>query len=199
MDHSHDDLNDNIQDTSNEDNDLIENNEDFQSETESQIQDASDSLAEIDNIKQENWDTLDSDERLNTLQNIESQMSEIQNRPSVQISTKDLENYTFGGYDNENNVININQNHLEGEMPVDEMVDTIIHEGRHAYQDYAINNPGFINDPDIIDQWSENLENYLSPREVPLDIYMDQPLESDAWSYASSIRSNLYERKDSNE
>ncbi len=44
---------------------------------------------------------------------------------------------------------------IDESMPVSESVDTIIHEGRHAYQYHAIQNPGF--EP-ILRKWNNGLK-----------------------------------------
>jgi hypothetical protein len=163
------------------------------SEINLQVEEASERLSNFPEIQSENWEQLDEIQRLETLQNVEDQMAEIQGRPALLIQPTDLPANTFGQYDGKN--IQINSNTImDTSMPVNEFVDTIVHEGRHAYQDYAIQNPGFETDLNKVDQWAENFEpgNYLAPEEFGQEIYMNQPVEADAWGYASRITSVIY-------
>ena len=166
---------------------------DTSSEIDLQVEEASERLSHISEIKPENWEQLDESQRLETLQNVETQMAEIQGRPALPIQETDLPENTFGQYDGENIQIN-GESIMDNHMPVNDFVDTIIHEGRHAYQDYAIQNPGFEVDSEKINQWTENFEpgNYLTPEEFGQELYMNQSVETDAWSYASRITSAIY-------
>jgi hypothetical protein len=165
----------------------------FSLERQSQITDSVEAIRTIPEVTPENWDTLEPQERLDTLQTVENALSDIQNRPSAEIHAEDMPANTFGCWDGE--VIRINSNHLTGEyeQPVSEMVDTVVHEGRHAYQSHAINNPGFLGNDAIEQEWRDNDANYLDVSLVGQEAYLEQPLEADAWDFASAIRSGSFE------
>jgi len=159
-----------------------------------QVQQAVDAIGSIENLNPATWDSLSPDERVATLQNIEDRMAGIQGRPAVEIYVDDtLEPNTFGGYDPETGTITVNASHLDSDMPVDEFIDTIVHEGRHAYQDYAVKNPGVHADAEQVNSWAENMQpgNYLRPEDYGQEIYEHQPVEDDAWNYATHIRNTL--------
>jgi hypothetical protein len=66
-----------------------------------------------------------------------------------------------------------------------EMVNTVIHECRHAFQFKAISTPGF---KDIIPYetliaWANNWQNYIQA-EMDLEGYFKQPIEYDARNFA---------------
>lgn len=164
-------------------------------ETEMQIREASDRLRSMPELQSENWQSLDTSQRLETLQNVESSMAEIQGRPVLPVIATEMPLNTYGQFDGEK--IQINASTIGGnEMPVGEFVDTIVHEGRHAYQYYAIDHPDFIQDSTLVQNWAENLEpgNYLSPNEYGQELYANQPVEADAWNYASRIISGMESR-----
>lgn len=164
----------------------------FELETEGQIADSITALEDIPEIKPDQWENLSADERLNTLQSVESRMAEIQNRPPVPVEALPMGPNEFGGYDG--SAIRINNEHLNGGQPVDENLDTIIHEGRHAYQEFIVAHPDAAPDPEIAQAWADNFNNYLDIQTYGAELYNDQPIERDAWSYASSIRNGIYER-----
>ncbi|MBN1877708.1 MAG: hypothetical protein JXA33_26025 [Anaerolineae bacterium] len=159
---------------------------DFELETQYQIQEAGAALQNIDNLDVDTWGTLGAQERLDVLQDIENNMADIQGRPEVGVEMTEMDPYTFGGYNGES--IEVNTSHLESnELPMSEFIDTIVHEGRHAYQDYAIQHPGFVSDTEVVNEWAENSENYLTADEYGYEAYASQPLEVDASEYAGQV------------
>lgn len=162
-------------------------------ETEFQVNGAVEALQQIDGLKPETWQSLDATSRLETLQTIENRMASIQGRPEVAITSEPLGPNTYGGYNGEG--IIVNSNHINSDMAVDEHIDTIVHEGRHAYQDYAIHNPGFVPDTELTNAWYNNRLNYLNAEEVGQEAYMAQPIEADAWNYASHIVDGLHQSR----
>ena len=170
---------------------VTDQQDDFALETEGQIVDAIESLNNIPEIQPDSWENLDVSERLASLQAVEGSMAEIQGRPSVPVIPVDLPPDQYGGWDGE--AITINANHLAGDKPVSENVDTIVHEGRHALQEHAMSHPEVVSDPAVVDAWRENMKpgNYINDRKNP-EGYLNQPVEADAWGYAGAIQDGVY-------
>jgi len=162
----------------------------FALETEGQISDSIELLNQVPEIQPEHWEGLNIDERLIAVQNVENIMAEVQNRPSVPVEIADLDPNEFGGFDGQS--IIINQEHLSGGQNVEEIVDTIVHEGRHAYQNFVINHPEMISDHAIVQAWTDNFDNYLDLQNYGAELYNNQPVEQDAWQYAEAIRNGIY-------
>lgn len=165
----------------------------FALETSQQIQDATQQLSQIEGLNPQNWAVLDSSSRLEVLQNVEDRMATIQGRPAVEIKPTELSPGTYGYYDGQG--ITINAADLNGnQMHISEFVDTIVHEGRHAYQDFAIANPGTVSDPAIVAAWAENMQpgNYLTAEDYGQEAYLNQPVEADAWNYAGQVTAALF-------
>lgn len=148
-------------------------------------------INQIEEIRPEVWQNLEAGERLAVLQNIEDRMAAIQDRTAVTIGAREMETSTFGGWNGQ--AIEINTAHLASDMDVSEFIDTIVHEGRHAFQDYAIQNPGIVSDANIVNAWAENRMpgNYLTAEEYGQELYMAQPLEADAWNFAGRVTDGL--------
>lgn len=161
----------------------------FEIQTDVQVQQAVDEISQVEGIQPEVWQNLEPNERLGVLQSIEDRMAAIQGRPPAALDAHEMDAGTFGGWNGES--IAINSAHLASEMPVGEFVDTIVHEGRHAFQDHAIENPGVVSDANTVTAWQENRANYLGAEEYGQELYMAQPLEADAWSYANRISSGI--------
>lgn len=154
-----------------------------------QVDEATNRLREIDEIKPETWQGLEEPERLDTLQQVETEMAEVQGRPFVEVVAEEMSPGSFGYFDGER--IHVSTEDLRSE-DVGENVDTIVHEGRHAYQQYAIDHPGFHHDSAQVQAWNENFDNYLTAEAYGQEVYQNQPVEADAWSYASQIRQGIY-------
>lgn len=159
---------------------------DVEIDTELQIQEGAQAISEIDGLQPEVWQASDADERLANLQTIEDRMAEIQQRPAVQVVPEAMAPNEFGGWNGE--YIAINKDHLNSNMPVEEFANTIVHEGRHAYQDFAIKNPGFVSDSETVEAWAANRgDGYFYPQDYGQEIYQTQPVEADAWNYANGV------------
>jgi hypothetical protein len=152
-----------------------------------------DALRQIPEIQPETWQNLNESERIAALQNVESQMANIQGRPVSEVRSTEAGPGAFGYFDPNSGQINIGSYALQNE-PVQENVDTVVHEGRHAYQDYAVKHPGFHPNQAEVDAWRENMlpGNYLSAQEYGQELYQSQPIEADAWQYGNSIASGVY-------
>jgi len=115
-----------------------------------QIDRISDSLISIEDLEITNWEKLDLYERLNTLNTLEREIAEIERRPACLVYAENMGAITIednelrgilGGFNPETKHIMLNAEMIESNDPIalHEVLDTIIHEGRHAYQDYNVN------------------------------------------------------------
>ncbi len=67
------------------------------------------------------------------------------------------------------------------------LMETIMHESRHAYQDYAVNHPEKVSvDPRTIAIWDYNFKHYISA-EYDYEAYYHQPVEADANDFANRM------------
>jgi len=150
-------------------------------------------LQQQEALQPEIWDQLNDAQRLQALQTVEQTASAIQKRPAADVTSYTANPGEFGYYAPSENQIKIGSYSLQNEG-VQENVDTIIHEGRHAYQHYSINHPGFHPNPEEVEAWKENMKpgNYLSAQEYGQEIYQSQPVEADAWQYGNTIASSIY-------
>ena len=151
------------------------------------------------NFSYNKWNQLDIDTKWKYLQELENYFAAEQGRPAVKVlmvPSKDIDGY-YGEYSSDENAIYINRDLVEyGTLlgPVDknhpamldanmQLFDTIAHEGYHAYQNYAIEHPGFHKDVKQVKEWAINDENVKIFDEG--DEYLVQPQERDAWKYGS--------------
>ena len=94
--------------------------------------------------------------------------------------------YQLGGYNPLTNRIELNSKYLEKE-DCEDLLNTILHESRHAFQNKCIDNPNSVSVKDnIIDVWKDNFENYVRPDE-DFEAYENQEIEKDANYFADSV------------
>ena len=161
---------------------------DFQAETDRQVSEGSDVLRNTEGLREDRWSTLDVTDRLGVLSDVEARMANMQGRPPVPVTMESMAPAEYGGYSSDQRQITLNENHLSGDtMPATEFADTIVHEGRHAYQDYAVQHPGFVSDQKTVDAWADNQSHYRDMQTYGADRYREQPLEKDAWEYAERV------------
>ena len=147
-----------------------------------------------DNIKNalerfdaDNWAYMDEPYMLEAMEELKEVVADklgIENAPSISIYEANDGNYGF--YDAKDNTININRNYI---VEPREVVNTLIHELRHAYQHFRAGI--FETREDAM--YKENFDNYISP--IPLGdgswlFFMDylcQYVEVDARAFANYI------------
>lgn len=99
---------------------------------------------------------------------------------------KEMPPNNMGAYNPETNTITLNSRLLENDNPQTAM-ETILHESRHAFQQYAVDHPWRVTvDPNTIAIWEDNFNYYIRP-EWDFEAYKKQPLEADANSYAENV------------
>ena len=101
--------------------------------------------------------------------------------------------YNYGAFDPETKEIELNVDLLRDKDPR-QVMETIMHETRHAYQDFAINHPDKVSvDQKTIQEWKYNFDHYI-PGELDFEAYFNQPVEADANDFAE----RMYEKGLSN-
>ncbi len=150
-------------------------------------QEVVDALRDIPGLQPEVWDGYDASEKLDTLQSVEYTLAEYQDRPALSVVADIVDNPSiYGSYDGD--TIHINAIHIYGETTVIDMTNTVAHEGRHAFQDYATNHTEVLEVSSVtVEAWQDNMENYLSADQYGYEAYYNQPVEADARNWADSL------------
>lgn len=95
------------------------------------------------------------------------------------------------GYYNGDGYLYINSDCLTDPNNRLDAIDTIFHEGRHAFQRAAIQNPSrFGISSAQAQQWQYNFNHYLSSSHFGYERYYNQPVEADAFSFADFVIRN---------
>lgn len=164
-----------------------------------QIEQISEALYECDEIKYENWVNLELSEKECVLNSLEERIAEIECRPSCPIHLKPLEENQWGGYNPITKDITINSDYAERSDfgTYREIVDTLVHEGRHAYQDYNVNVQEIHPRHSEVKSWADNMDGgkwgYWGDCSTLLGqrLYDQQSIEIDARNFASDVLEKL--------
>lgn len=155
-----------------------------------QASDTVDSVRQI-GLDQNRWTAMTPEERADALPEIEVAMADAVGRPPCEVYVESMEPYQYGYFDPASGSLHINQAFLERGDDFGQVIDTMAHEGRHAYQAHAIENDGFHSDEAEVQSWKANSEDYMSVELDGYEQYRNQPLEADAWSFGEAVRKGV--------
>lgn len=138
----------------------------------------------------EKWETLSVDQKKDALTSLVGDLNKLLGTRVTSIIDfyHDSTMRSRGQYVHAENKIRINECYLVGDTSW-RIYQTVIHEMRHAYQHYAIENPEKVNvSKETIEKWKENFDNYRSPKNgCSFEEYISQPIEWDAKHFANQV------------
>lgn len=163
-----------------------------------QIERISDILKDCSALRFQSWRALSSEDRMQVLNSLEKDIARIEHRRPVPVYAVPLREGNWGGYDPTDKTITINSAYLDDSSQnpeiFKEILDTLIHEGRHAYQDYNMNEREVHPRHSEIDSWRENeSRGYYGgdASELGARLYRFQPQEIDARQFAQDVIEKL--------
>lgn len=149
-------------------------------------------MIDFNTLRKQNWQNMTYDQRLDFYQKLENTMAASQNRPARIVTPENMPKKNIAGYYSayDPSKIAINKRLIMQDDRRYDNCDTIIHEGRHAFQDDCIvgrANIGNIDDVNKIGDWRRNFDQYQEPNGMNSDVkYRFQPVEKDAYEYANN-------------
>lgn len=154
------------------------------------------------NIQPEIWETLTDEQKINTIDNLMNmELYNLGVTSPVKLIVKNISGTALGKHHQNLNLIEIDKYHLLNDSVYD-VVTTVCHECRHAYQydcviayDDANRNFKNLEMYDNAEQFKENFANYIEFKwneEDSYDQYASQIVESDASQYAAVQTDNYY-------
>lgn len=167
-------------------------------------------LEKTKQFKFENWCKLSLKEREQLLNEVEQKIAAIEHRPPLKVELKPLKPHHMGYQSDAEKKIVLNSN-IVGSNDRGmhrQVLDTIIHEGRHAYQHYNVDVKTIHESASEVASWRENFYSkeygyYRSGthyipifhngeiRNVDFRLYYYQPVEIDARNFAADVMKKL--------
>lgn len=161
-----------------------------------QARELSEYFRETPELQYENWKKMDVSQRLEALTNLETEASAVGHRLPMEVRLESLGDTTMG-YQSGGELV-LNEKVIQSDDYDDyvESINTLLHEGRHAYQSFnlALVKMGVSpveQNTEYVNAWSVNLETlgYDSPTDfwwngMGFERYYTQPIEVDARAFA---------------
>lgn len=168
-------------------------------------------LESVDELKYENWSKLSLEQRVEVLNIVEKNIAAIEHRPALHVEIEEMKPRTLGYQCAAENKIVLNSLYV-GDNSKDfhrEVIDTIIHEGRHAYQHYNTDVKTIHESMSEVMTWYENFyspdykyyrsgtQKVLIPyndgsmHDVDFRLYYYQPVEIDARNFTADVMKHL--------
>lgn len=164
-------------------------------------------LETVDELKYENWRKLSLSQRAEVLNKIEQNVAAIEHRPALKVELEQMKPRSLGYQCAAENKIVLNTLYVSANSRDlhREVIDTIIHEGRHAYQHYNTDVKTIHESISEVKTWYENFYNadykyyqsgtqkILIPyhdgtiHDVDYRLYYYQPVEIDARNFAHDV------------
>ena len=161
----------------------------------------------IENLfRHDNWATMNYGQRLDAMQQLEDFTAAQEGRPSLVVMPETMDPDSYGYYKNGAGCIYINENLLShnnlmgaGSSPLEDgniqAFNTVLHEGRHGFEDYAVHNPDKVSvPPDQLKDWALNDGRYFGPDRYSYDHYRANAVEQDAHNFADPRTIEAFER-----
>lgn len=154
-----------------------------------------DAFFDIPELQYENWENLNVDQRVEALQQLENRVADIACRPIIEVTAGELDYGVLGQYRYETGQMIISGELLADNSQYKEVLNTLFHEGRHAYQ-YENLYSGKVTEQnqELVDAWRVNLDvlgyengNSSIFREIGFYRYYTQPIEVDARAFAAEV------------
>lgn len=158
------------------------------------IHEIQDVIDGTDELKIDNWAQLTVEQKGEVLQNLENQIARIESRKPLQLIVEEMPAGRSGVTNALENTIRINSLDVEDNSlaGLRDIVDTVVHEGRHAYQFQNVYVQRTEANDAKFNGWLSNYQTgYLTQDMFGYDAYRAQPLEDDAWHFADKIVSTL--------
>lgn len=173
-----------------------------------------DYLETVDELKFESWSKLSLKQKKEILNKIEQNVAAIEHRPALRVEIEEMKPRTLGYQSASENKIALNSLYVgsNSRSVHREVIDTIIHEGRHAYQHYNVDVKLVHESGAEVETWRENFYDpryqyyhstghkiYIpyndgSIHDVDFRLYYYQPVEIDARNFAKDVMALLEEK-----
>lgn len=156
-----------------------------------QIEQAAEAMEKIEGLSFKDWKNLSFEQRVAILQLVEGVVAEITHRPSCAINTKKMGSKNYGYFSPSTGDITLNSRYIKSDSYADykECLDTVIHEGRHAYQHYNLTQREVHPREGDLANWKSNEfeYGYQSAQINGFKSYWLQPQECDARAFAEDV------------
>lgn len=163
-----------------------------------QVNNIGDYLTDVEDLQYENWQQLSTSNRRQVLIEAECRIAELEHRSPCEINFSELPPGHLGFYSSHDKSITLNTRYIEANdfESYKETLDTLIHEGRHAYQDYNMTEREVHPRTGEVTNWRWNQYDvgYKNAELYGYEIYAMQPVEADARAFAEDVLNEYFNK-----
>jgi hypothetical protein len=143
----------------------------------------------------EYWKQMPLDKRVQLLQDLENDQAGKSGRSPYTVKPVAMERLRqCGSAKHDKRQIHVNEAHIRNNNLEFIAIDTVLHEGRHAYQRDVVENRIKHLNSEQAQIWKENADVYVNNSEKMFLVYYNQPLERDAQDYAYNELNKIAEK-----
>ncbi|MBT9778603.1 hypothetical protein GPL15_19070 [Clostridium sp. MCC353] len=152
-----------------------------------------DVFLDVPELQYDQWIELGMEERIGTLNDFETRIAEIEHRTPMEVRHEEMRDTLMGYYDGESLVLSEKFLMDNSYDSYKETLNTLFHEGRHAYQDYNLNVERVEQSAEMVQAWdvNNNILGYKEPESIIPELgyleYYSQPVEVDARVFAEKV------------
>lgn len=155
---------------------------------------------DIPELQFENWQGLSVEQRTEALNTFETEIAKIEMRNAMPVEHENLGLGIYGYCDRTKVVVSDAQIGSNNYADYREVLDTLLHEGRHAYQFYNLEVRRTEQSETLVDAWKVNLNELGYDSASTYDTlfatrgyhrYYTQPIEVDARHFAETVMNKL--------
>ncbi len=149
-------------------------------------------------LQYDEWKELSCEERVDALNQLEQKTADIAMRTPLEVRAENLGNNVMGVCDGKSLTISDQLLMSDSEESYAEVLNTLFHEGRHAYQYYNLDVERVEQNKELVDSWRVNFEvlgyddgDRMIFKELGFYEYYSQPVEVDARVFAETVCNTL--------
>ena len=149
-------------------------------------------------LRYDDWKELGCEERIAALNQLEQKVADIAMRVPLEVRSENLDENVKGYCDGKSLTISEQLLLSDSEECYAEVMNTLFHEGRHAYQNYNLSVERVEQNKELVDSWRVNQEilgydngDRMIFKDLGFYEYYSQPVEVDARVFAETVCNTL--------
>ena len=175
----------------------MDETKEFAPSMEIQALEIKDVFMDLPELHFDQWKELGVEERIDVLNEFEDKIAEIEHRNPMDVRYEAMESNIMGYFDEKSLVLAEQLVCDDSYDSYKETLDTLFHEGRHAYQNYNLNVERVEQSAEMVESWNvnKNILGYKNGESVIPELgyleYFSQPVEVDARVFAEKVIDSL--------
>lgn len=175
----------------------MDETKEFAPSMEIQAMEIRDVFLDVPELQFDQWKELGMEERMEVLNAFEDRIAEIEHRTPMEVRHEPMDHNVMGYFDGESLALSDRFIFDDSYDSYKETLNTLFHEGRHAYQNYNLNIERVEQSAEMVESWNvnNNILGYKDGESIIPELgfleYYSQPVEVDARVFAEKVVNTL--------